>query len=148
MKFKNLSALLCAVIFISFQIQETVGFLDIFAGLGKLGFGIGKMVEKNNKNIKNRAGFVRSLINSEMYKSKTPYNVMVFNLRHKYKANLHGIKSYTEHVFPGDGTKFGVWRFERGTFENQRNKRGWNNWGFMGRYDRNWRGNKVFFKKR
>lgn len=140
MKLKYLSTLSCVIFFLAFKIQETACFADT-------AFDIARYVEGNKQTDKDRAGYVKSLLQAAGRTLTKPYNIMIFNLGEDYVENLSGVKFYSSHVFPGDGTTFGLWIFEHGTFEN-RGGRGWKNWGFMGRFTRNRKGNKVYFKKR
>ena len=97
------------------------------------------------KTIKNRGAFVKNAINKICFSTKYKYNVMVFNLAEEHHYRFEGIKTYDDLIYPEDGTIFGVWVFEYGTFENC-GARGFDNWAFNGNFTRNSQGNKVNFK--
>lgn len=95
---------------------------------------------------RNRAAFVRDLLYTAFYKSGQGYNVIVFNLSEEHRQRLYGVLFYGSIQY-SDGTRFGVWVFEHGVFENHGN-RGWHNWGMIGSFKKSNNGETIYFQRR
>lgn len=95
---------------------------------------------------RNRAAFVRDLLYTAFYRSGQSYNVIVFNLGEEHRQRLYGVLFYGSVAHP-DGTRFGVWIFEHGVFENN-GARGWHNWGMIGSFKKSKNGDIIYFQRR
>ena len=95
---------------------------------------------------RNRASFVRDLLYTAFYRSGQTHNVMVFNLAEEHHQRLYGVVFYGSIGYI-DGTRFGVWVFESGVFENH-GARGWHNWGMIGSFKKSKNGETIYFQRR
>lgn len=104
--------------------------------------GIANEIKSSINSSRDRAGFVKNLMNTTFYAAGQKYNVMVFNLSVEHQDRFRNVKFYGSAVY--DGVTFGIWVFEDGEFTNKGDG-GWINWAFRGWFDRN--GGHVKFRK-
>lgn len=107
---------------------------------------IAKYIRDASYHTRNRGAFVRDLLYTAFYRSGQGYNVIVFNLAEDHRQRLYGVTFYGSVAF-SDRTRFGIWVFEYGTFENL-GARGWHNWGMIGSFKKSKDGSKIFFHRR
>lgn len=107
---------------------------------------IAKYLRESANCKKNRGAFVRDLLYTAFYRSGQTHNVIVFNLGEEHRQRLYGVLFYGS-VNYADGTRFGVWVFESGVFENK-GERGWHNWGMIGTFKKSSEGETIYFQRR
>ncbi|OTF74876.1 hypothetical protein BLA29_009699, partial [Euroglyphus maynei] len=107
---------------------------------------IAKYIRDASHHKRNRGAFVRDLLYTAFYRSGQQYNVIVFNLAEEHQQRLYGVNFYGSVSFT-DGTRFGIWVFEHGIFENH-GARGWHNWGMIGSFKKSKDGATIYFHRR
>ncbi|KAF7489502.1 Stress response protein YvgO [Sarcoptes scabiei] len=107
---------------------------------------IAKYLRDASHHKKNRGAFVRDLLYTAFYRSGQSYNVMVFNLAEPHRHRLRGVNFYGSVTFT-DNTRYGIWVFRYGMFENQ-GARGWHNWGMIGSFTKSKDGATIYFHRR
>ena len=107
---------------------------------------IAKYIRDASHHKRNRGAFVRDLLYTAFYRSGQEYNVIVFNLAEEHQQQLYGVNFYGSVAFT-DGTRFGIWVFEHGKFENH-GARGWHNWGMIGSFKKSKDGATIYFRRR
>ena len=96
--------------------------------------GIGNAIGDAIGKRQNREAWVKSVRNKAYYSAGGKYNALVFNLAVSHTHNLSGVKFYSEATY--GNLVYGVWVFERGTFNNYGDG-GYINWAFQGSFKRN-----------
>lgn len=107
---------------------------------------IAKYIRDASQHKRNRGAFVRDLLYTAFYRSGQQYNVIVFNLAEEHQQRLYGVNFYGSVAF-NDGTRYGIWVFENGIFENH-GARGWHNWGMIGSFKKSKDGSTIYFHRR
>lgn len=107
---------------------------------------IAKYMRQSANCKKNRASFVRDLLYTAFYRSGQTHNVMVFNLEEEHRQRLYNVQFYGSVTY-SDGSRFGVWVFDYGVFENK-GARGWHNWGMIGTFKKSKNGETIYFQQR
>jgi hypothetical protein len=94
----------------------------------------------------NRPGYVKSLMEGTFHRVDEKLNVMIINTGNRYEAqNLQGVK-YEAIAHRKGYPDFHIYVFESGTFVNHGDG-GWQNWAFVGVFDRPGNGGTVTFHK-
>jgi hypothetical protein len=81
-----------------------------------------------------REAFVKDLLHRlslDLNKKNIRLNILIFNMEQHYRDGLKGIEYYESFDF--DDTKYGVWFFESGTFDNS-GQGTYQNWGMSGNF--------------